>query len=123
MIMALLQSGMTIGEGDLYTTYEAECYNKIMSILNDPTNLLNDEMEGYTGYDRATILGIMSRFVYAPEYDVYYWPDLTDTSWDLMGGEYSDLIEVFEFIGEEEGVDCGLGVTTILNSHQGSAGF
>lgn len=120
--MALLQ-GMSVGEGDVYTTYEPECYNKIMSILNDPENEWYQMIADDSGFSIDEIKTIMGKFVYSSDYNVYYWPDHEDTSWDLLGGEYGDLALIFETIGDEEGVFCGLGATTIINSHQGTAGF
>lgn len=119
--MALLQ-GMSVGEGDLYTTYEPECYNKIMSILNDPENEWSQMIAEESGFSIEQLKIDWGRFVYSSDYDVYYWPDLENCPWDLMG-DYSDVVEMFMAIGEEEGVNCDLGVMTIINSHQGWGGL
>ncbi len=118
-----LQSGMTVGEGDVYTSYEPECYNTIMNILNDPNNEWYQMIADDSDFSIDQIKNIMGRFVYSSEYNVYYWPTLDDNAWELLGGEYGDLAMMFEEIGMEEGVECGIGATTIINSHQGTAGF
>lgn len=122
----MARQGMTVGEGDLYTSFEPECYLAIMNVLNNPDNPWYGDLEAYSGLDISTIRAIMGRFVFSQEYNVYYWPEPCvegEDPWDLLGGDYSDLAMAFEEIGWDEGVDCGIGAITIINSHQGVGGL
>lgn len=119
--------GMSVGEGDVYSSYEADCYNRIMSILNDPGSEYYEMIEDLCGVDYARqALGSM---VYSSEFNTYYDPSSCQTcpnsndNWDLLGGEYADVAMAIEEVGEKIGVECGIGGTTIINSHQGTAGM
>ena len=121
--MILLQSGMTVGEGDVYTYFEPECYTAIMSVLNNPDHELYDLIS-----DPDLARQAFSQLVFSPEYNVWYDPyssqgGSNEEAWDLLGGEYGDTALEIEMLGDELGVNCGLGAMTIINSHQGTAGF
>ena len=119
----MARQGMTVGEGDVYTTYEPDCYNAVMEVLNNPDHELY-----YLLSDPDLTRQLLSYLVYSPKYNVWYDPyssegGSNEDAWELLGGEYSDIILDIETLGEELGVDCGLGITTIINSHQGTGGF
>ena len=121
--MALLQSGMTVGEGDVYNYIEPDCYAAIMSILNNPEH----ELYGLLS-DPDLMKEAFSHLVFSQDYNVWYDPYSSqggshETSWDLLGGEYGELELDIEMIGEESGLECGIDAMTIINSHQGTAGF
>ena len=70
----------------------------------------------------------LSQLVFSQEYNVWYDPyssegGSNEEAWDLLGGEYGGVALEIEMLGDELGVDCGLGAMTITNSHQGTAGF
>ena len=118
-----LQSGMTVGEGDVYNFFEPECYNAIMSVLNNPDHELYDLLS-----DPDLARQAFSQLVFSAEYNVWYDPysskgGSNEEAWDLLGGIYGDVSLEIEMLGDELGVDCGLGAMTIINSHQGTAGF
>lgn len=112
--------GMSVGEGDVYSCFEKDCYDKVMAVLNDPTHELYQMIDEAVGvnYLRSALLSMSP----APEYNVYYDPDNVNSKWDLMG-EYSDLVEIMAFLGGELDVDCNLDARLIINSHQGTAGM
>lgn len=107
--------GMSVGEGDLYSCFDENCYNAVMTYLNtsdDPTEYFSDP---------ESIKQALSILVHSPESHVYYDPNL-NSEWDIMG-EYGEFCMELEVFGDENGLDCGLDTRTIINSHQGSAGF
>ena len=116
------RKGPTVGEGDVYSCLEPECYNAVMNVLRDPSNewyeFLQDE-SGMSITEIQTALGVLQ---YDPTQNVYYDPDNENSKWDLMG-DYGDLALAIEMFGDEQGVDCGLGAITIINSHQGVGGM
>lgn len=118
-----LQSGMTVGEGDVYKYYEPECYIAIKNVLDNPDH----ELYGLLS-DPDLARQAFSQLVYSAEYNVYYDPyssegGSNENAWDLLGGIYGDVALEIESLGDELGVDCGLGGVTIINSHQGTGGM
>ena len=121
--MILLQSGMTVGEGDVYNYFEPECYTAIMSVLNNPEHELYDVLS-----DPDLLREAFSHLVFSPEYNVWYDPyssqgGSNEQAWDMLGGEYGVLEEDIEIIGAESGFECGIDAMTIINSHQGVGGM
>lgn len=119
----MARQGMTVGEGDVYTVYDPECYTAIMSVLNNPEH----ELYGLLS-DPDLAREAFSCLVYSSEFNVWYDPYSSEggsheQAWDLLGGIYGDVALEIEMLGEELGVDCGIGAETIINSHQGTAGF
>lgn len=119
----MARQGMTVGEGDVYTYFEPDCYNAVMEVLNNPGHELYDLLS-----DPDLAREAFSHLVFSPEYNVWYDPyssegGSTAEAWDLLGGEYGDVSLEIEVLGEELGVDCGIGAMTIINSHQGTGGF
>ena len=116
------RKGPTVGEGDLYSYLEPECYNAVMNVLRDPTNEWYEYLQEGSGMTLTEIQTALGSLVYDADYNVYYDPDSENSKWDLMG-DYGDLAMVLEEFGMENDVDCGLGAITILNSHQGWGGL
>ena len=115
------QSGPTVGEGDLYYYIDASCYRAIMGCLNDPSNEFYEFFSEWSGMSNSQILAALGEMEYSD-------PDPNTDKWNLLGGEYGDLMESFIVYGEENGLECEvtngpLGVITIINSHQGTGGF
>lgn len=129
--MASQTSCMTVGQGDVYSYFNADCIDAIKVALLDPSSEIAEFLVDWSGMDIEAINAALGTLLHCPEYGVYIDPDPESTSWDLMGGEYSDLAEALAVAGEEfASLDCNLqggtigpGAITILNSHQGSAGF
>ncbi len=128
--MASQSSCMTVGQGDLYSYFEADCLNFIKSSILDPSSEIAELLVDWSGMDIEDIQVALGTLEYCEEYGVYIDPDPNSDRWSLMGGEYSDLAEAIMVAGEEWGLDCepqngqiGPGVITILNSHQGTGGF
>lgn len=126
--MALLQSGMTVGEGDVYSGLGADCVNAVLEVLNNPDH----ELYGLLSDPEYTLQFLNQlKLNYSEEFDAYYDPlslegDVNAEKWDLLGGEYSDMLLEIQMLGMELSGDeewCGLAAVTLLNSHQGSAGF
>ena len=120
--MAKFRATPTPGDGNLYSYLEPECYNAVMNVLRDPSNEWYDFLQDDSGMSIAEIQAALGELVFEPTYNVYYDPDCENSKWDLMG-EYGDLALTIEMFGDEQGVDCGLGVINILNSHQGVGGL
>ena len=120
--MAKFKASPTPGDGNLYSYLEPECYNALMNVLRDPSNEWYEFLQDESGMSITEIQAALGGLVYEPTYDVYYDPDNENSKWDLMG-DYGDLCMAIEGFGDMEGVDCGLGVITILNSHQGVGGL
>ena len=116
------RKGPTVGQGDVYSYIEPGCYNALMNVLNDPNNEWYELLQKDSGMSIAEIRSALGELQYDSTYDVYYDPNSVDSKWDLMG-DYGELAAVLEDFGIENGVDCGLGVITIINSHQGVGGL
>ena len=50
--------GPTVGEGDLYSYFEKDCYDRVMAVLNDPSNELYQMIDDEVGvnYLRSALM-------------------------------------------------------------------
>lgn len=129
--MADQSSCMTVGEGDIYTTFQADCMNIINQALLDPTSDISVMITDWCGMEIPEIQQALSNLVYCEEYGLYIDP-IPNSDRFTLSGEYSDLSEAILVAGEElVGLDCasasgpliGPGAHTVINSHQGVGGL
>lgn len=127
--MADLDACMTIGQGDVYSYFPADCTNIIKTALNDPTSEITQTLIEWSGMDVNQIKAAFNTLTYCPEYNIYIDPDPSSNKWDLFeGGEYQSLAEAIAIVGENMELDCqttndplGPGIITVTSSYQGGA--
>jgi len=119
--------GMSVGEGDVYSGLGASCVNAVIGVLSNPDHELYDLVS-----DPEYTLQFLNQLKtnYSVEFDAYYDPlsvkgGANAEKWDILVGEYSDMLLEIQMLGMEISGDeefCGPAAVTLLNSHQGSAG-